>query len=398
MIRSTIRTYILLTVLVQLGGAFLGATYVVFLLGRGLDLLQANLVNAAFFLAMTLCEIPTGAIADVLGRRASFLSACGLLTLSSFIYAVSETATGFIVAEVVSAIGWTCRSGAFQAWLVDQLTHHDYRGPLTPLFARSALFERGALMLGALAGPFLYRAAPQLPWIASGCTFALAGIVAAVVMREDYFARTIRSWREVVRRVRDITRNSVSFGLKSEPVRFVLLLVAGHGLAVMVPNMLWQPYFGAQLPSPLWLGPLFGAMMLAGSIGTVLSPLALRRIRCERRLLIWAEVGTGLAIAATVLAGSLALAVVAFLLHEAVRGTLGPVSDGFLNAHTPSEMRATVLSCQSIAFDAAGTVGLLASGLIVQAGSMQLNWVAAGILLAGWSLFVGRRYLAPSSA
>src|SRR6185369_4258736 len=123
--RKIIRQYYVLSCLFNGGGmSIISAIYVTFLIHNGLNLFQVNLVNAIFFLTLFLCEIPTGAFADIFGRKTSFVAACGMLCASMFVYGSSHTFFGFVLAEMLGAVGTTFRSGAFQAWLVDSLKHH----------------------------------------------------------------------------------------------------------------------------------------------------------------------------------------------------------------------------------------------------------------------------------
>lgn len=390
MVRQTIRAYLLLSACFEFSLALHATTYVLYLMGHGLDYFQVNLMNVVFFVTMAVFEIPTGALADVLGRRTSFVVACALVAASEFVYAGSSSVRGFALAEFVGAIGATCRSGAFQAWAVDQLRHHGFRGSLAPVFARCEVMGRGATLVGALAGPLLYRHHPSLPWQAGGWVMIVAGIAAAVLMREDYFVRRRLGTHAIVARLRAITASSLRFGLQTEPIRFVFILSFAQALACQAPNMQWQPFFRSQVPSVVWLGPIFAAIVVACSVGASIMPRLLKTVRCERRLMMGAQLITGVGIAATVLCPTLGLALTVFLIHEAARGGFVPVKDAFLHAHIPSAERATVLSFGSLAHHFGGVLGLLGSGWVAQHAALPVAWVASGLVLVVWTLGVGR--------
>ena len=57
--------------------------YPLFLLGRGLDLFQMNAVLATYGITVVLFEVPTGALADVVGCRISFVVGCLVRTGAS---------------------------------------------------------------------------------------------------------------------------------------------------------------------------------------------------------------------------------------------------------------------------------------------------------------------------
>ena len=133
----TERTYYLLTCVWRIAWSALGPTYGLFLLDRGLDLLQLNLVLAIYLITICVFEVPTGAIADVFGRKASFLLSCLVRAAAFGLYYFSNSFSEFVVAEVIDAIGTTLATGAFDAWAVDGVrAEGDHRARRPPVRAR----------------------------------------------------------------------------------------------------------------------------------------------------------------------------------------------------------------------------------------------------------------------
>src|SRR6266566_1701062 len=62
---------------------FLAPVYPLFLLSRGLDLLQINLILAIYLITVFVFEVPTGALADTAGRRFCFVLGCATRTARS---------------------------------------------------------------------------------------------------------------------------------------------------------------------------------------------------------------------------------------------------------------------------------------------------------------------------
>ncbi len=57
--KETVRHYFLLRAVSSFGMSVMAATYVTFLISRGLNLFEVNLVNLVFFTTLFVCEIPT---------------------------------------------------------------------------------------------------------------------------------------------------------------------------------------------------------------------------------------------------------------------------------------------------------------------------------------------------
>src|SRR5436189_220768 len=79
------------------GIAFTGPVWAVFLLSRGLSLTQFGLVEAALHVGMLAAQVPTGVLADALGRRR-------LLVAAGFFTATAELGYGYAPAFWLTAV------------------------------------------------------------------------------------------------------------------------------------------------------------------------------------------------------------------------------------------------------------------------------------------------------
>src|ERR1700733_841063 len=80
------RNYLILTLFNTLSGSFIWGINTLFLLDAGLSKTEAFGANAFFTAGMVLCDIPTGVLADTIGRRASFLLGSATLCVTTLIY------------------------------------------------------------------------------------------------------------------------------------------------------------------------------------------------------------------------------------------------------------------------------------------------------------------------
>ncbi len=357
------------------------ATYVLFLLSKGLNLFEVNLVNLVFFTTLFLCEIPTGAFADIFGRKKSFVLSCFIFSIGMIIYAFSNTFWEFAFAEALSAIGATFASGAFSSWLVDSLKYHGYTGSTQLVFARGAQLRQGAGILAALIGAYLADINPSFPWIIGGVLFGITGVIAQTVMKEEYFVRSRFSLTNSVRQFREIVKASVVYGVSNKNIRFIMLLVLGLNFATMAPNMQWQPYFKEGFSNTTSLGLLWTGMALSMMLGAWLAPKLLARVTNERKALLYCHALTALCIVGTVSFGILPIAILMFFMHEIARGAFEPIKEAYLHENIPSSARATIISFESVIYHGGGAVGLLVSGALAEYGSIELAWTVSGLTL-----------------
>ena len=162
---NNVRTYYTVEFLYMFSLSFMRATYVIFLLERGLDLLQVNLINGAFMVGVFIFEIPTGAFADILGRKKSFLIGCLIISTSFFMYYVSHLFLLFVIAEIIAALGTTFYSGALEAWIVDALKKANYKGTIDTVFAKSHIVITVSSIGSGLLGAYIGNVNLALPWL-----------------------------------------------------------------------------------------------------------------------------------------------------------------------------------------------------------------------------------------
>ena len=84
--RTVQRTYLLLMLGNTLAASFIWGINTIFLLDAGLSNLEAFAANAFFTAGMVIFEVPTGIVADTIGRRASYLSGTLTLTVATLLY------------------------------------------------------------------------------------------------------------------------------------------------------------------------------------------------------------------------------------------------------------------------------------------------------------------------
>ena len=151
--RTIQRTYLGLLLGNTLAASLIWGINTIFLLDAGLSNLEAFAANAFFTAGMMLFEVPTGIVADTVGRRASYL--LGTLTLSGstllyvLLWRIEASFWAWAVVSILIGLGFTFFSGAVEAWLVDALGATGFQGDLDAVFARGQIAAGAAMLTGA---------------------------------------------------------------------------------------------------------------------------------------------------------------------------------------------------------------------------------------------------------
>ena len=135
-VRRVLRSYYAISGLWTLSASVIWGVNTLFLLDAGLSIGEVFTANAAFSAGMVLFEIPTGVVADTLGRRVSYLLSVAVLAATTLAYlAAADAQAGvlvFVAISLVMGLGFTFYSGALEAWLVDALHSVDAEEELDP--------------------------------------------------------------------------------------------------------------------------------------------------------------------------------------------------------------------------------------------------------------------------
>jgi len=386
--RRIIRTYLGIAASTTLAQSLIWGVNTLFLLSVGLDIFQVMLVNAAYTVAQVVFEVPTGVIADTLGRRVSYLLAVGIIFFSTLLYLWFGLAglgvLPFAIASALLGLGYTFYTGAVDAWMVDALHSVDYQGRLEPIFARYGMVFGAFMLVGTTAGGFLGQLDLWIPYAARAAVLVPAFLLGLLVMRDRGFAARRLTVASFAGETRRIARAGVVYGLRDRVVRFVMLATLVQGVFFIYGFYSWQKYFLDLLGQDLvWVTGVIAALVgLTQILGNALVGRITKRV-ADRGLILMVAVGVSTAaVVGAALVQQFWVAVPLYLVSTAAFGVYMPVKQGWLNARIPSEQRATIISLDALFGDGGMTVGQVGLGYLSQVVSIPAAWLVGGLTQA----------------
>jgi MFS family permease len=348
------RVYLILLLLHTLAASLIWGINTLFLLDAGLTNTQAFTANAFFTGGLVLFEVPTGVIADIRGRRFSYLLGTATLTLSTLLYLLmwhlSAPFWAWAIASSLLGLGFTFFSGAVQAWLVDALKTSGFTGKLDSVFAKGEIVEGLAMLGGSVAGGYLAQVTNLgVPYAARAVVLMLTFILAFMTMRDLGF--TPKRTDRPMRAVRNVLDGALAYGLRNPPVRWVMLAnIFTDGVSIYAFYAM-QPYllelYGD--PKAYAVAGLAAAIVGGAQIGGgLLVPHLARGFRRRTSVLLASVLLSTIALGAIGLQPRFSIAVGLLVVWGLVFATVMPVRQAYVNAMIPSEQRATVLSFDSL--------------------------------------------------
>jgi MFS family permease len=352
--RSIQRTYLVLLLGNTLAASLIWGINTIFLLDAGLSNLEAFAANAFFTAGMVLFEVPTGIVADTVGRRASYLLGTLTLAASTLLYVllwrIEAPFWQWAVVSILIGLGFTFFSGAVEAWLVDALTATGFTGELESVFARGQIVGGGAMLAGSVAGGFIAeQTSLGVPFVLRGAVLIVMFLVAFRLMKDIGF--TPDPGGQPLAEMRKIATASIDYGWRVPAVKWLMVESLATGGVGIYAFYALQPYLLELYGNP-------DAYQIAGLVAAIvagaqiLGGLAAPRIRRMFRRRTSALIATAalstitLALIGTIESfwAVLGLIVVWGLLFAAAQ----PIRQTYLNGLIPSRQRATILSFDSM--------------------------------------------------
>ena len=394
--RRILAGYFTLAGLYTLSAALIWGVNTLFLLGAGLSFLEVFVANAAFSAGMVIFEIPTGVIADTLGRRVSFLLSVSVLGATTLLYVgLAQVEAGvleFALVSVLMGLGFTFYSGAMEAWLVDALAATGYRGLLDRVFARGQQITGAAMLVGTVGGGLLGQIDLSIPYLVRSALLAAVFVIAYLVMHDVGFTPRRVTVGELPGEVARNARAGVEFGWRQPSLRLLMLAGLAQSTFLMWGFYASQPYLLELLASDaVWVAGLVTAgVALATVAGNQVVRLLSGSVTRRTTFLLAAGAVETCAAVAMGLTGSFWVALLALFLVMGAMGVTGPVHSAYLHQVVVSEQRATVVSFDSMLSSVGGIGGQLGLGVLGERRSIASAFVVGGLATAAALPLLGR--------
>ena len=195
---------------------------------------------------MVLFEVPTGIVADTIGRRVSYLLGTVTLTASTVLYVllwqIEAPFWAWALASILLGLGFTFFSGAVEAWLVDALAATGFTGELETVFGRGQIVsgDRDADRLGRRRA---YRPGDQprgavrapRPSCSRSCSWSRSGSCTTSASRPRRAGGPLAEMRK-------IAADSIEYGWRVPAVKWLMVAALFTGGVGIYAFYALQPY------------------------------------------------------------------------------------------------------------------------------------------------------------
>jgi MFS family permease len=395
-VRSATRRLVGLTALRWLPVGLTTPITVLLAQARGLSLAEIGLLFTVHGVVVTVLELPTGGLADVLGRRPVVVVGAVLHLVSCVVFATATSFPGFLGAIVLLGVGRALDSGPVEAWYVDTVHRIDPAADVAPGLARHSAADGGSLAVGAIVGGLLPAvlggagaAALALPYLGAAVLDVVFVVAVVRLLTEDRPPRAgsigtalAAGLRAMPATVTGAVRLSVTDG----PMRLVLVLTAVGGVGLVGCELLGPVRFadlaGGRDGGAAVYGTVLAVSFAGAAVGAMLTPGLRRLLGGSTRMTCALLLALGAA-AMAVLAGPdvLLVAGAGFAVYYLSHGSTWPLLSAVLHARVDAAHRATAVSAMSLAMALGGILGNLAVPPLAAALSTGGAFLAVAVVV-----------------
>lgn len=349
---------------------------------NGLSSFDIYLLQAIYSFSVALMEIPSGYMADVIGRRKSLIMGAILGSLGFALYSFASSLPLFIVAEIILGLGGSFISGSDSALLYDSLAAENNESEYLRYEGRITSLGNFAETLAAVCGGMIalwcgYRGV----YIAQACIAATA-IPAALLLTEPPQIQKIE--RPNLQQILSICKDSL---ITNKELSAAILLSSAIGTATLCMAWTSQVYFITNGLDEKSITPLWVILNLTVAVVAAFSHKLVRKIGLRTALvtiILYIPLGY-------ILLGALPLAtgLISLLIFYAIRGYATPLLKDITNKYCQSQTRATVLSIRSLIIRTSFSILGPMIGVVTEHYSLSSALILAGILLTLFSCLTG---------
>lgn len=326
-----------------------GSVWVLLLALRGFSLVEIGLAETVFHIVSLCFELPSGLLADLMGRKRTLAASHVLFLLSALLMTASLDTGGVYLSLAASAIGYNLQSGTREAITYESMIQGNQEAGYLKFSSLQNCVYRfsggGAMLLAGATVRLGWRGAYLLD-----AGIALIGLAAALCLTEpacpgrDGPAVT---WRTLPAALRGTVLGAWDL-LRTDCTAVRIMLVnALVGACATLTGFFLQQRVEAAVAVPALLGPALFVLGLGGG----LAGLTVGRLeRLPYRAAAALTGGGVLLCALAARGGEVPVLMVSGLLAGLLDDSLQLVSDKRLNERFPSAQRATLVSVSSMTF------------------------------------------------
>jgi len=330
---------------------------------------QIFTIQAAYALSILLLEVPSGYLADVMGRKKTLVLGAVFLPVGLAIYVFTSSFFTFILAEFIMAIGNSMRSGCDSAFIYDTAVQLKAESEYKKFEGSSAFYTRIGTALSSVLGGLAALLSLNLPfYINIGTSLLMLPLALALVEPKRDTLKSKSPFKDILQICR--------FSFANPQLRLLMLfsaLILSSGIIGIWSYFLYYESLGISMG---YFGILFATFQLASALGSRSAHSLEKILGLKNSLLMVMLIGCFFLLLGKIQSP---LMILLIFLNAFLWGFSYPLILDQMNRLIKSETRATVLSVANMTGSLSYVILAPLFGKLVDRFSLSKSYLIMGI-------------------
>ncbi|GAA0749289.1 MFS transporter [Clostridium sartagoforme] len=348
------------------------AIWVLYLGFKGMTLAQIGLLEGIFHITGFISEIPTGALADLFGRKKIIIIGRITSLISAIIMLFSNSFMGFAIGFILSAWGYNLNSGSEEALIYDTLKKLDREEEFLKVNGKINLIIEVSQGLAVFIGGIL----SQIDFSISYITAVVIGSISLVLSTRFIEVDVIRKENQSINIINHL-KQSIDIVKNNKRLLNILIFFPLIYTFSAIVYFYGQQLFNDMEYSRISISIIFLFNGIFSSLGAILSS----KIYKKYKSLGWIMISISISVFTIFMGiGKGNLSIVFFLGIGFLTSILQPISSNLINSMVESNQRATIISVESMFYSIMMIILFPICGFIGDRVYLELSFIMVGIV------------------
>ncbi len=344
-----------------------------------LSITQISMLFFALAISNFIFEIPTGAFADVFGRKTSTLLGYIMIGMLMPMFLLVDNFYMLLLLFFLWGLFGTFYSGAREAWTVDNLKYYNKKDLINTYYLKEHSIINFGLFLSGFLGAFIVaKLGLNAIWIFASLSWIVSFLLLLPIQEHKLTKEMKISFRKLYLQSKE--------GIQYSVQHKVLLFLLVASFFIMFRDsfdgpLIWQPFL-QDLGVPVYFfGIIFSISTVLGSIAPFIAKPMLKVCKSEKIYLIVLLVAGMLLNFGVLFVDNVITGLVLMLSMLLLVDLSMPIENSFTQKFIPSKTRATITSFKSMIISLAHAVSYPIAGIVADTFGTQYTIVAGGLFL-----------------
>ena len=196
--RKEISKFYLISFIFEVARTIPHAFVTMYLLNSGISIYQISLIQIAYMIAIVICEVPSGVLADHISKKRLYLLSCILMLISFSLYINVYSFQLIVVAQFLYGVASALQTGSLDAIILNSINSNfdqsdQKKEYINEFFRKTEIICTFAMIVGSFLGSYLfYNHLSSKVYFISIILFVFSGII-TLFMKDDMHKKSIES-------------------------------------------------------------------------------------------------------------------------------------------------------------------------------------------------------------